>query len=268
MSVKKVFISADIEGVNNIVNWDETEIRDAEYQYFRKQMTEEVKRACVACHEAGVEEIFIKDAHDSARNLILSELPDYVKLHRGWEGAPCSMMAGLDSTFDCVLFIGYHSPSRSDGNPLAHTMNTRISYVKINGEIASEFLINSLYASYLGVPIAFISGDLNLTKQVKEINPNIKTVATKEGAHGAVISRHPNVTNKEIEEQVKLALSEDLSKNLVPLPNKFEVEVDYRTHKEAYSASFFPGCSLKGTDKIIFKTNDYYKALVMMKFTL
>ena len=37
----KVFISADIEGVNNIVNWDETELKSSEYQYFRKQMTEQ-----------------------------------------------------------------------------------------------------------------------------------------------------------------------------------------------------------------------------------
>ncbi|MBQ7275738.1 MAG: M55 family metallopeptidase [Bacilli bacterium] len=267
-NVKKVFISADIEGVNNIVSWDETELKDSEYTYFRKQMTEEVKRACIACHEAGVEEIFVKDAHDYARNIIFSELPSYVKLHRGWEGGPCSMMAGLDSSFDCVMFIGYHSPSKSDGNPLAHTMNTRINYVKINGEIASEFLINSLYASYLGVPIAFLSGDENMTKLAKQANPNIKTVATKVGSHGAVISEHPEVTNKRIEEQVKLALEGDLSQNIVLLPKKIEIEVDYKTHKEAYSASFFPGCKLKTSSSIEFKTNDYAKAIVMMKFTL
>lgn len=266
--VNKVFISADIEGVNNIVHWDETELSEAEYAYFRKQMTEEVKQACMACHDAGVEEIFVKDAHDSARNLIFSELPEYVKLHRGWEGGPCSMMAGLDETFDCAMFIGYHSPSKSDGNPLAHTMNTRINYVKINGEIASEFLINSMYASALGVPIAFLSGDKNMTELAKQANPNIKTVATKQGSHGAVISEHPKVTNNKIYSEVKKAMESDLSFNMVPLPKKFEIEVDYRTHKEAYSASFFPGCSLKTSSSIVFKTNDYYKALVMMKFTL
>ena len=133
----KVFISADIEGVNNILTWDETEFNSPEYAYFRKQMTDEVIRACEGAKAAGATEIFIKDAHDYARNLIMSELPDYVKLHRGWQGCPGSMMAGLDDTFDAVIFIGYHSPSRSDGNPLSHTMNTRIQHVKINGRIAS-----------------------------------------------------------------------------------------------------------------------------------
>lgn len=266
--MKKVFISADIEGINNIANWQETELGEAEYAYFRQEMTEEVKQACIAAHEAGYDEIFIKDAHDSARNLILKDLPPYVKLHRGWQGSPCSMMAGLDETFDCVMFIGYHSPSRSDGNPLAHTMNTFISYVKFNGVIASEFDINSLYATYLGVPVAFLSGDENLTKLVKEKNENIETVASKTGCHGAVISRHPSVVQAEIYETVKKALSKDLKNNIVPMPEELEIEIEYKTAADAYSRSFFPGCSLKGTDKVVFKTKNYYDALVMMKFIL
>jgi len=69
--------------------------------------------------------------NDNARNIIFKDLPDYVTLHRGWEGGPCSMMAGLNDSYDAVVFIGYHSPSRSDGNPLSHTMNTRLHHVKI-----------------------------------------------------------------------------------------------------------------------------------------
>ena len=199
----KIFISADIEGVNGIITWDETEPQYAAYDYFRKQMTKEVQNACLGANAAGVKEIFIKDAHDTARNLILDAFPENAKVHRGWEGCPCSMMAGLDKTFDAVLFIGYHSPASSDGNPLAHTMNTKNLYVKINGKVASEFYINALYASYIGVPIAFLSGDKRLTELVKEENKNITTVVTKEGIHGAVVSQSPSVTNEEIKKQVE-----------------------------------------------------------------
>lgn len=264
----KVFISADIEGVNNILTWDETELNNSEYNYFRKQMTEEVKRACIGAKKAGANEIVVKDAHDSARNLILSDLPDDIKLHRGWQGCPCSMMAGLDNTYDAVLFIGYHSPSRSDGNPLSHTMNTRIHHVKINGVIASEFYINALYASYLKVPVAFISGDKNITKLARNENENIVTVATKEGVHGAVISQHPNITNKQIEERVYESLSKDLKDNLVVLPKHFDIEIQYKNHNTAYSCSFYPGCKLLGTDKVIFSSDDYYEVLRMFKFIL
>ena len=265
----KVFISVDIEGINGICNWSETDNTSGAYEQFRKQLQKEVNAACEGAKEAGATEIFIKDAHDSARNLRIEELPEYVKLHRGWEGCPCSMMAGLNDTFDAVMFVGYHSPSRSNGNPLSHTMNTsRVHHVKINGVIASEFTINSLYASYLNVPVAFLSGDLNLTNQVKEINSNIETVASKEGCHGAVVSKHPNVTVQEIKEGVKKALAKDLKNNVVYLPKAFDVEIEYKQHNMAYNASFFPGCKLVGSDRIIYHAENYYDVLVMLKFLL
>ena len=264
----KVFISADIEGVNNIATWDETDNRSSEYQYFRKQMTEDVAAACRAAKEAGATEIFVKDAHDSARNLILKDLPEYVKLHRGWEGVPCSMMAGLDESFDAVMFIGYHSPASSDGNPLSHTMNLRNQYVKINGILTSEFYINALYASYLGVPIAFLSGDKELTRIVKETNSNIETVVTKEGSHGAVVSRHPNITNQEIFDTVKVALTKDLKENIVELPKHFVVEIQYKKFNDAFNASFYPGCKQISSDTVQFETDDYYEVVRALKFIL
>ena len=264
----KIYISADIEGVNGICSWSETEATQHDYAYFQKQMTEEVRRACVGAKDAGATEIFVKDAHDSGRNIIFSELPEYVKLHRGWEGGPCSMMASLDNSFDAVLFIGYHSASRSDGNPLSHTMNTKIHHVKINGVIASEFTINSYYAAYLKIPVAFLSGDKLLTKTVKAINPNIETVATKEGVHGAIVSRHPNITNKEIEETVSKCLKKDLSKSIITLPKSFDIEIQYKNFNDAYRASFYPGASLLGTDRVVFHSEDYYDVLVMLKFLL
>ena len=111
--------------------------------------------------------------------------------------------------------------------------------VKINDVLASEFYINALYASYLGVPVAFLSGDLKLTEFVKSINSNIKTVATKEGIHGAVISKHPNVTNQDIEEQVKLSLTQDLSTCYVPLPKHFNVEIQYKKFNDIFYCIFF-----------------------------
>lgn len=265
----KIFMSVDIEGVNGICSWDETEYGEARYAEFKAELQKEVNAACRGALAAGATEIVIKDAHDSARNLDCLDLPKEAKLLRGWVGSPCSMMAGLDESFDAVMFVGYHSPSRSNENSLSHTMNTtRVFEVKINGIQTSEFYINSLYASYLGVPTAFLSGDKHLTEIVKEQNENIETVVSKEGVHGGVISKHPSITWAEIEEGAKKALKKDLSKNLVPLPKKFKIEIQYKRHNDAYNASFFPGCKLVDTDKILFETNDYYKALVMFKFCL
>lgn len=264
----KVFISVDIEGINGICCWDETDPQYARYQEFKRELQKEVNAACRGAIEAGATEIIIKDAHDSARNLDITDLPDCVTLIRGWEGGVCSMMAGLTEDVDAVMFVGYHSPSRSDGNSLSHTMNTRIHHIKINGQIASEFMINALYASSLNVPVAFLSGDENLTKLVKAANPYIETVVSKKGMHGACISKHPSVTHKEIQEGAKAGLLKCTKKNVVELPKHFDVEIQYKNHLDAFRASFFPGCKLSGTDRVIYSSDSYYDVLVMTKFIL
>ena len=78
--LNRIFISADIEGTCGICHWDETELGKGEYEPFRHQMTAEVAAACEGANAAGAKEIFVKDAHDSARNinpeLLLSALTD------------------------------------------------------------------------------------------------------------------------------------------------------------------------------------------------
>ncbi len=264
----KVFISADIEGVNSINTWNETSVSRPEYLPFKKQMNLEVAAACEGALAAGAKEVFVKDAHDTAKNLDITMLPDEITLHRSWDGSPASMMAGLDESFDAVLFIGYHTAAGEAGNSLAHTMNTRLNYIKINGQIASEFTINSLYASYLGVPVAFLSGDKNLTESVQKVNPNINVVATKEGVGRATVSRHPNVTNQEIKDTVKKALKEDLELKMVPLPARFNIEVNYKYFGDAHDASFYPGCKLKDAHTITYRNSDFFNVLTMFKFCL
>lgn len=266
---KKVYISVDIEGINGICCWDETEAGTARYQEFKAELQREVNAACRGAIAAGAEEIYIKDAHDSARNLDIWDLPECVKLIRGWEGGVCSMMAGLDSSFDCVMFVGYHSESRSAGNSLSHTMNsTRLMEVRINGQVASEFYINSLYASFLGVPVAFLSGDKNLTEEVNIENDKIATVASKTGMHSAVISKHPKLTLEEIEKTAKEGVLKCTQENLIKMPSKFDVKIQYKDHNNAYRASFFPGVKLIDSDTISFRSKSYYDVLVMFKFLL
>src|SRR5690606_33133031 len=103
--------------------------------------------------------------------------------------------------FDAVLFIGYHSAASKDTNPLAHTMTTSLDYLKINGKIASEFLIHSYIAAYLKVPVVFLSGDKGLCDQVKRINDNISTVAVKEGIGNSTINIHPDLALDLIEKE-------------------------------------------------------------------
>ena len=122
----KIYISADIEGVTGIVHWNETEKLKSDWQEFCKQMTQEVKAACEGAISTGAEEIWIKDAHDTGRNIIASDLPQKVKLIRGWSEHPLLMVQELDTSFDALIMIGYHSFSGSNSNPLSHTLSSRI----------------------------------------------------------------------------------------------------------------------------------------------
>lgn len=262
----KIFISADIEGVTGVNHWDETEKTKADHEAFAHQMSLEVNSACKAANDLGAKEILVKDAHDSGRNINHKLLPKNTKLIRGWSGGTYSMVQGLDSSFDALIYIGYHSAAGTSANPLAHTMNTSLDYIKLNGEYVNEFLIHSYIASYLDVPVVFISGDLGLCKNVRKINENIVTVSVKEGIGDSTINIHPELALDLIEKGVKEALNKDLSIYKIALPKTFELEVKYRDHMTAYKLANFPGAELIEPKIIKFSHNDYMEILRAIRF--
>lgn len=267
----KLYISVDIEGVAGICNWQETELGEAEYQYFRQEMIQETVTCCNTLLEMGIKNITVRDAHDSARNIIPNLLPKEVNLIRGWTEAPCDMMAGLDATYDGVILIGYHSPSRNVGNPLSHTLTTSLNHIKINGKIVSEFLLNTYYGqTQFQVPTILVCGDQQLTEIVKEENKAIETVATNIGMHGAIMARHPEVVKEDIQQKTKkavLKLLENHTLCYITIPKHFETEIHFRTHKRAYRASFYPGVIQYHQDKTTHFATQFLDSLKFISFT-
>jgi D-amino peptidase len=265
----KFYISADIEGVTGICNWNETEKGTGDYREYANQMTLEVKAACDAIIKAFPEEkveILVKDAHDSARNIDPRKLPDIVKLYRGWSGDPRLMMDGLDETFDGVIYIGYHSNGFSGNNPLSHTLSTDINYIKINGDYASEFLINGYTASLYNVPSIFVSGDMGLCEDAMGIIPTIDTVPVNQGIGAASISINPDMAIELIEKNVMESVINIQNKKLLAMPEYFEVEICYKKHTTAYRKSFYPGCELIDSNTIKFQSENYYEVLRAFMF--
>jgi D-amino peptidase len=263
----KVYISADIEGTTGIAHMDETTKSKSDYADFQKQMTAEVVAACEGAVEAGAKEILVKDAHDSARNIIQAQLPECARLIREWSGHPYSMMQGLDKTFDAVMMTGYHSRAGSDTNPLAHTFTGGVAYIKINGRYASEFLINAYTAALNGVPVVMVTGDKGLCDDATGIIPNIATVAVSEGIGASSVSIHPNIALRKIKEAALGALSGNLASCKIALPAKFEIEIMYKDYKRAYRASFYPGVTLIEPHITRYESDDYFEVLRMLMFT-
>lgn len=261
----KVYISADIEGITGTTVWSETELNAPDYQFFSQQMTKEVEAAIEGAIAGGATEILLKDAHDSARNIHIANLPINCKIIRGWTYDPMCMVAGLDKSFDRAIFIGYHSKGGSERNPLAHTLCTYAD-VKINDEYASEFLINTYAAALHGVPVAFVSGDAGLTEEIYNVNSNIITFATKEGIGNATINVSPQLTILETKKLVEQSMQIDRGALQVPLPERFVVEIIYRDHTRAYRNSFYPGATFKPHNTVEFVTDDYFEVLRILQF--
>ncbi len=72
----KVYISTDIEGITGVYHWDETEHGKEGYEVAHEQMTAEVAAACEGALQVGATEVWVKDVHDSARNIIASRRPE------------------------------------------------------------------------------------------------------------------------------------------------------------------------------------------------
>jgi D-amino peptidase len=267
--MKKLFISADIEGTCGIAAWEETDAEGRNYDYFCKRMTAEVDAAARGAEQVGYIST-VKDAHDSARNIDPLGLPKTAALIRGWSKDCYCMMGGLDrDDYDAVAFTGYHSEAVNDGNPLSHTMTRSVQRVTLNGRPCPEFLINAYMAAYRGVPIVFLSGDEALCRYAKELIPGITTVVAKSGHGSAVISRHPEVVREEMFQGVKKALSrEDLSDCYLPLPDHFELVVEYKDWNTAHSYSFYPGAVALDAKTVRFESDDYYEVMRFMHFCL
>ena len=166
------------------------------------------------------------------------------------------------------MMIGYHSRANSGGSPLAHTMTGNMTYIKINGQYASEFLMAAYTAGLVGVPVVFLSGDAALCQEAQAFIPGLSTVAVMQGVGNTTVSIHPHLAVEQIRAGVEAALKGALPKCRVPMPKHFSVEMRYKVHAHAYNASFFPGVSLIEPHVVQFEADDYFEVLRFFSFCI
>ena len=134
----KVYISVDMEGVAGAVTGDQLGPTGFEYARFREFMTREALAAVHAAKEAGATEILVSDSHGNGENLLIELFPPDVRIIRSWP-RHLSMMAGIDESFDAVIFIGYHASTNNSAGVRAHTFSSaRLTRVALNGTNVTE----------------------------------------------------------------------------------------------------------------------------------
>ena len=244
MDHKRLYISADIEGVAGVVNTDQLTPDGFEYAEARRWMTAEVNAACEAAFDAGIEEIVVSDSHGNGQNLLLDALPKAVEVVRSWP-RPLGMMEGVDAgRYDGALLIGYHTGATDMAGVLAHTMHGRgIREIKLNGVTASETLISAAIAGHFRVPILLASGDDAYAAHAAELLKDVETVTTKRtlGFTSAQM-RSPHAVCEEIGEKVGAVLARagapapfEISRT----PIEFELRCAHR--KAAENLGYLPG---------------------------
>lgn len=183
----KVYISVDMEGIAGVVTADQLVPGGFEYERFRRFMTEEAVAAVRGAKAAGATEIVVSDSHGNGESLLIDLFPKDVDIVRSWPRHG-SMMAGLDSTFDAAMFVGYHASTTNPQGVRAHTFSSaHFARVALNGTPVTEGEFNAAYAGMFGVPVVLASGDDAATKELKSRLGNIETVETKKslGFHSA-----------------------------------------------------------------------------------
>jgi D-amino peptidase len=266
----KVFISSDMEGTCGIAHWDETDYARGGrwYEYFREQMSRESAACAEGAFAGGAEGVMVKDAHDSARNVLPTCYPEKTMFARGWPGSPNSMVDGIEGGYGAAAFTGYHAGALSGGSPLSHTMATKIHRVRINGMDASEFHIHALAAAFYGAKALFISGDGAICEAAESYCPGIACVAVNWGRGDGSFSMHPKAAQDLIREGMKGAMEKADCVSVLEIPSSFAVTVEYVRHPLAYSSSFFPGARLTQPNEVAFESEGLKEALAFLRFAL
>ena len=262
----KVYISVDIEGVAGITHWDEAEKNHPDWQEFREIMTGETIAAIDGARAAGATEIYVKDAHDSGRNLITTMLPADCMIIRSWSGHPYSMIQELDESFDALIMVGWHAHVGSEENNLAHTMNTRTHAIMLNGKPASEFTLFVNAAATYGVPTVFVSGDTALMREVEATNAYITRIPVKEGKGASTISMSPAAAQAAIRAGVESALKGNLKDCIITALIKCVLDVTYVTPDLAFEKSFYPGVKHLGNRTNRIETDNFFDIMRALRF--
>lgn len=213
----KIFISADMEGVGGIGTSQMTRNNGKDYTLGRELMTAEVNAVVAAILESGPAEIVVNDSHGDMQNLLHTELDPEVSYIQS-NIKPLGMVQGLDASFDAVVLLGYHARAGTENAFLAHTGAGKVKGLWINGTEVGEGGLNLYFAGSLDVPVILASGDLEFTRQIRELVP-VRTVATKEAiGYSAAKLVHPDKVNEALRFEVKEALQE------IPKAQSFHVD--------------------------------------------
>jgi D-amino peptidase len=259
----RIMISADMEGATGVTWTDDVAPGTEQWQRFRTMFTGDVN-ACVAGLVAGgATDVLVNEAHSSQRNLLLEDLHERARMLTG-RHKPLSMMQGVDSGVDGVVFLGYHAGAGVDG-VLAHTyLPNQITGVWLDGVHASEGRLNAALAAEYGVPVLLVTGDDLTCADAGDYAPGARQVAVKECvSRYAAICLPPSRAHALITAAATDAMAGAGRFDASEAPHRIEVEFD-ATHL-AQAAAVVPTVELVDVRRVGFDAPTMTEAMKAFK---
>jgi D-amino peptidase len=237
----KVYISADMEGIGGVVSGEQLGTSGFEYQRFREFMTEEVLAAIRGARAGGATEFLVSDSHGNGQNLLIEKLPDDVEVVRSWP-RPLGMMEGIDETFACALFIGYHTSTSNPAGVRAHTFSSAtLTDVRLNSVSVSEAGFNAAVAGHYRVPIAMISGDDAIIAEAKRYIGDLEGAVVKHAlSFHSARTLTPHASQKLIEETARRAVERRASFRPFRLEGSVTLDVSFKNYRQAELLAYLP----------------------------
>jgi len=253
----KIYISVDMEGVAGVVTADQLGPGGFEYERFRRFMTNETLAAVNAAKEAGASAIVVSDSHGNGESLLIDAFPRDVRIVRSWPRHG-GMMAGLDSSFDAAMFVGYHASTTNPRGVRAHTFSSaHLARVGLNGNAVTEGEFNAAYAGAFGVPVIFASGDDAAMEELRSRLGNIETVETKKSLsfHSAeTLTPEASCEKITVGARAALARLRDFKPYVVKTP--VTLELTFKNYTPAEMLSYLRGVTRVDSHTIRFVGKD------------
>tara|TARA_B100000809_G_C15120782_1_gene524198 strand:+ start:383 stop:1318 length:936 start_codon:yes stop_codon:yes gene_type:complete len=184
----KIFIVCDSEGGSGIVEYWSRNVPpgNPRFQEYRELMTRDINAAIEGCFQAGATEVVVSDDGFGGTCTV----PELMDSRASWIRGPgfgtgtLPLLAGLDSSFDGLMLIGFHPMEGTEKGVLAHTWSSagRRRFT-IQGKPAGELAIYSIIAGHdHAVPVIFVQGDEAVCQEGRDLlGVDLVTVAVKKG---------------------------------------------------------------------------------------
>ena len=261
---KRIFISADMEGISGISGSDQLSASGSEYSRSRKMMAEDVNAAIRGARAGGATVIVVNDSHGSMRNLRLEELEPGVRLI-SHSFKRLGMMEGLDESFDGVIFVGYHAKAGHPSGLFAHTGSGNVRDVRVNGQSLGEGGLNTMVAAWYGVPVALVTGDDVAVKQVAEVATTARTVAVKRAINPRAVELRPFT---EVHAEIEAAARDGVTSARKFQPRRatsYKVEVQFQDVSIPEIAESLAGMQRPSPDTIAFAADTMPRAYTLIR---